>query len=35
MNVNYRKDNGIAETVGKAAITPVAVTLDAALLVEK
>lgn len=35
MNVNYRKDNGIAETVGKAAITPVAVTLDAALLIGK
>jgi hypothetical protein len=35
MKVNYREDNGVVGTVGKAAITPVAVTLDAALLIGK
>lgn len=35
ITVKYRKSTGIAEGVGKAAITPVAVTLDAALLIGK
>jgi hypothetical protein len=35
ININYRKTTGFASGVGKAAITPVAVTLDAALLIGK
>jgi hypothetical protein len=35
VTVKYRKQTGIAAGVGKAAITPVAVTLDAALLIGK
>jgi hypothetical protein len=35
VKVFYRKNTGFAEGVGKAAITPVAVTLDAALLIGK
>lgn len=35
VTVNYRKKTGIGDGIGKAAITPVAVTLDAALLIGK
>ncbi len=35
ININYRQDVGVADGVGKAAITPVAMTLDAALLIGK
>ena len=35
IKIHYRKNTGFAEGVGKAAITPVAVTLDAALLIGK
>lgn len=35
ITINYRKDVGVADGVGKAAITPVAMTLDAALLIGK
>jgi len=35
ITINYRKEVGIADGVGKAAITPVAMTLDAALLIGK
>ena len=35
VTVKYRKEIGVAEGVGRAAITPVAVTLDAALLIGK
>lgn len=35
ITINYRQETGVAESVGKAAITPVAMTLDAALLIGK
>lgn len=35
IKVYYRDDVGVAEGVGKAAITPIAVTLDAVLLIGK
>lgn len=35
ITINYREAVGVADGVGKAAITPVAMTLDAALLIGK
>lgn len=35
ITINYREDAGVVGSVGKAAITPVAMTLDAALLIGK